>query len=223
MNSLKHVFAISLAASALNGTLLATDLPRTADHDYDAPRPGSYQLPIVMRAADGEVLDSNGRSLRLSELTHGRVTVMSFIYTRCASANACPMATGVLMQLHRLTADDAALAKNLRLVSMSFDPSNDTPERMTAYSALADSSKPAAEWRFITTASPEKLKPILDAYGQAVDRKKNPNDPTGPLNHTLRVFLIDRDGNVRNIYSSGTLDVRLVLADVKTLLAEPSR
>jgi cytochrome oxidase Cu insertion factor (SCO1/SenC/PrrC family) len=220
MNILQYVLVMSLAATALNSAVLAADLPRTADHDYDAPVPGSYQLPIVMRAADGEILDANGRPLRLSELTHGRVTVMSFIYTRCASANACPMATGVLMQLHRLTAEDAVLAKRLRLVSMSFDPSNDTPARMTAYSALAGSDKSAAEWRFITTASQAKLKPILDAYGQAVDRKKNPNDPTGPLNHTLRVFLIDRDGNIRNIYSSGTLDVRLVLADIKTLLAE---
>ncbi len=92
---------------------------------------------------------------------------------------------------------------------------------MAAYSTLADSRKSAAEWRFLTTASPDKLAPILGPYGQAVDRKKNPNDPTGPLNHTLRVFLIDRAGNIRNIYSSGTLDVRLVLADVKTLLAEP--
>ena len=220
MNIFKHVFAMSLAIAALNGTLLATDLPRTADHDYDAPLPGSYKLPIIKRAADGEVLDSDGRPLRLSELTHGRVTVMSFIYTRCAAAKACPMATGVLMQLHRLSSEDAALAQNLRLVSMSFDPTTDTPERMNAYSALADSSKSAAEWRFVTTASQEKLNPILDAYGQAVDRKRNPNDPTGPLNHTLRVFLIDREGNIRNIYSSGTLDVRLVLADVKTLLAE---
>jgi cytochrome oxidase Cu insertion factor (SCO1/SenC/PrrC family) len=220
MNIFKHVFAMSLAIAALNGTLLATDLPRTADHDYDAPLPGSYKLPMVKRAADGEVLGSNGRPLSLSELTHGRVTVMSFIYTRCAAAKACPMATGVLMQLHRLSSEDAALAKNLRLVSMSFDPTTDTPERMTAYSALADRSKSAAEWRFVTTASQERLNPILDAYGQAVDRKRNPNDPTGPLNHTLRVFLIDRDGNIRNIYSSGTLDVRLLLADVKTLLAE---
>jgi cytochrome oxidase Cu insertion factor (SCO1/SenC/PrrC family) len=220
MNILQYVFVMSLAATALNSAVLAADLPRTADHDYDAPVPGSYQLPIVMRAADGEILDANGRPLRLSELTHGRVTVMSFIYTRCASANACPMATGVLMQIHRLSAEDTVLAKKLRLVSMSFDPSNDTPDRMTAYSALAGSDKSAAEWRFITTASQGKLKPILDAYGQAVDRKKNPNDPTGPLNHTLRVFLIDRDGNIRNIYSSGTLDVRLVLADIKTLLAE---
>jgi cytochrome oxidase Cu insertion factor (SCO1/SenC/PrrC family) len=55
-----------------------------------------------------------------------------------------------------------------------------------------------------------------------VDTKKNPFDPTGPLNHTLRVFLIDPDGNIRNIYSSDTLDPRLVLADVRTLLMQPA-
>jgi len=107
-------------------------------------------------------------------------------------------------------------------VSMSFDPAGDTPQRMAAYSGWARERKSAAEWRFITTSSPVELQPILDAYGQAVDRKKNPFDPTGPLNHTLRVFLIDREGRVRNIYSSGTLDPRLVLADVRTLMAEPS-
>jgi cytochrome oxidase Cu insertion factor (SCO1/SenC/PrrC family) len=80
--------------------------------------------------------------------------------------------------------------------------------------------KPGAEWHFLTTRSQAQLRPILEAYGQAVDRKENPADPTGPLNHTLRVFLIDRYGNIRNIYSSGTLDVRLVLADVRTLLLE---
>ncbi len=70
--------------------------------------------------------------------------MLSFIYTRCASAKARPHATGVLMDLHELSADDAALAKKLRLVS----------------------------------------------------------------------------GRIRNIYSSGTLDLRLVLADVKTLALE---
>lgn len=196
---------------------------RPSHQDYDAPVPGSYALPVVKPAADGEVLDSKGRALRLQELTRGRVTVMSFIYTRCAAAQACPMATGVLMQLHQLSAEDARLAREMRLVSMSFDPENDTPARMAAYSALAEGRQPASEWRFVTTASPEKLNPILDAYGQAVDRKRNPKDPTGPLNHTLRVFLIDEECNIRNIYSSATLDVRLVLADVRTLLLEQSQ
>lgn len=217
---MRSIFLFLFLLVFLDGSLWASDLQRSVDHDYDAPAAGSYKLPIVKPAADGEVLDSNGQSLRLRELTHGRITVMSFIYTRCAAAKACPMATGVLSQIRRVSEQDAALAKHLRLVSLSFDPANDTPERMAAYSTLADKGVPGAEWRFLTTASREKLQPILDAYGQAVDRKANPRDPTGPLNHVLRVFLIDRTGNIRNIYSSSTLDLRLVLADIKTLLAE---
>jgi cytochrome oxidase Cu insertion factor (SCO1/SenC/PrrC family) len=56
-----------------------------------------------------------------------------------------------------------------------------------------------------------------------VDKRPDAANPQGPLYHTLRVFLIDRDGRVRNIYSSATLDRRLVLADVKTLLLEEGK
>jgi cytochrome oxidase Cu insertion factor (SCO1/SenC/PrrC family) len=198
----------------------AVSLAPNSEFEYPTPEPGTYKLPVIKPAADGSVLDSRGRPLRLRELTQGRVTVLSFIYTRCAAAKACPYATGVLLQLHRLSAEDSELARNLRLVSMSFDPGADTPSRMAAYAALAGQNPTACDWRFITTASQRDLRPILENYGQAVDRKLNPNDPTGPLNHTLRVFLIDRQGNIRNIYSSGTLDPRLVLADVRTLIME---
>jgi len=192
----------------------------SGDYDYAVPAPGTYRLPVIKKAGDGEVVDPQNHSLHLRNLTRGRVTVMSFIYTRCAAAKACPYATGVLMQLHQESQTDPALAKEMRLVSISFDPAGDTPERMAAYSTLARTNGPAAEWNFVTTRSQAELQPILDSYGQAVDKRPNPNDPQGPLYHLLRVFLIDSEGKVRNIYSSGTLDPRLVLADVKTLLAE---
>ncbi len=221
MNRLSNLILASVVvASLLGGGSPAAELPRSAEHDYDPPAPGSYKLPPIKLAADGDVIDSEGRPLRLRDLTQGRVTVMSFIYSRCADAKACPMATGVLRELHQLSTDDPALAEGMRLISLSFDPANDTPAQMSAYAAVAQTNKAASEWRFLTTASAQKLQPILDAYGQSVRRKENPNDPTGPLNHNLRVFLIDREGRIRNIYSSGTLDVRLVLADVQTLLAE---
>jgi protein SCO1/2 len=193
------------------------------DADYVPPVPGTYTLPVIKPAGDGEVVDSQNHSLHLRDVTHGRVTVMSFIYTRCAAAKACPFATGVLRQLHQQSQDDPALVKGMRLVSMSFDSAADTPERMAEYSTLARSARPSAEWKFLTTRSQAQLQPILDAYGQAVNKRSNPNDPQGPLYHILRVFLIDADGNVRNIYSSDTLDPRLVLADVKTLLSERTR
>jgi cytochrome oxidase Cu insertion factor (SCO1/SenC/PrrC family) len=216
--------ALSIALIGIASAVLAEDglTSRTAEYDYDSPVPGTYALPVIKPAADGALLDVNGQPVRLRALTHGRITVMSFIYTRCAAAKACPYATGVLLELHRISAADAALAKQMRLVSMSFDPMNDTPERMANYSGLSEQYPNAAPWHFVTTRSQTELQPILDAYGQAVDRKKNPLDPTGPLNHSLRVFLVDQNGNIRNIYSSDTLDIRLVLADVRTLILENS-
>ncbi|HEV2841518.1 MAG TPA: SCO family protein [Chthoniobacterales bacterium] len=216
--SIAPLFLLTTAAISL-----AADLPRDPDYDYDPPGPGSYTLPVVKAAADGALLESDGKSLNLRDLTHGRVTVLSFIYTRCAAGKACPYATGVLNQLHLLSADDQSLAKNMRLVSMSFDPDYDTPQRLASYSEAIRETKSGCEWRFATAKSRAELESILVAYGQTVDKRLNPADPQGPLYHILRVFLIDRDGRIRNIYSSGTLDPRLVLADVKTLLLEEAK
>ena len=206
------------------GTATADDLfPRTSEYDYDPPVPGSYSLPVIEKAADGELIDSSGKSIRLCDLTHGRITVLGFIYTRCAAPRACPYATNVFGQLQLVSAKEGTLAKNMRLVSVSFDPEYDTPKHLAEYSDWVRETKTGCEWRFATAKSSAELAPILNAYGQAVDKRPNANDPQGPLYHTLRVFLIDRDGRIRNIYSSGTLDPRLVLADVKTLLIEESR
>src|SRR6266567_540492 len=198
-------------------------LSHDTDYDYDPPLPGSYTLPVIKVAPDGAIIDSDSKSLRLRDLTRGRITVLSFIYTRCAAPKACPYATGVLNQLHALSADDKALANNMRLLSMSFDPDYDTPQRLANYSEAMRDENSGCEWLFATAKSNAELDPILNGYGQAVDKRSNPGDPQGPLYHILRMFLIDRKGRIRNIYSSATLDPRLVLADVKTLLLEETK
>lgn len=198
-------------------------LPRASDYDYEAPVPGSYTLPVIKVAADGALIDSSNKAVQLRDLTHGQITVLGFIYTRCAAPRACPYATNVFDQLHSVSAKDKALTQNMRLVSVSFDPEHDTPQHLAEYSEWVRETKSGCEWRFATAKSRAELKPILAAYNQAVDKRLNPADPQGPLYHTLRVFLIDRHGRIRNIYSSGTLDPRLVLADVKTLLLEEAK
>jgi protein SCO1/2 len=220
-----RLFTITLAVFSAAIALVSADKdpPRDSDCDYDPPVPGSYTLPVVKTAADGALLDSNGKAVNLRDLTHGRITVLGFIYTRCAAPKACPYATNVFGQLQLVSAKDKALAKNMRLVSLSFDPEHDTPQHLAEYSEWVRETKSGCEWRFATAKSRAELNVILDAYGQAVDERSNPADPQGPLYHILRVFLIDPEGRIRNIYSSGTLDSRLILADVKTLLLEEAR
>src|SRR4030095_16809927 len=94
------IFTLLVArTSATAGEVFSRD----PDHDYDPPAPGSYSLPVVRVDPDGALLDSNGKKLHRRDLAHGRVTVLSFIYTRCAAPKACPYATGVLSQLHRVS------------------------------------------------------------------------------------------------------------------------
>ena len=220
-----RVWLVTLAifCAGIMLTLAENNSSRDGDYDYDPPAAGSYSLPVIKPAVDGALLDSNNKSVQLRDLTRGRITVLSFIYTRCAAPKACPYATGVLTQIHDLSVDDKALTKSMRLVSLSFDPEYDTPQRLAAYSDNVRDQKSGCEWSFAAAKSRAELETILAAYDQAVDKRQNPADPQGPLYHTLRVFLIDREGRIRNIYSSGTLDPRLVVADVKTLLLENAR
>jgi protein SCO1 len=196
------------------------EIGRSSAYDYDAPEPGSYSLPVLKPAADGQVLDTSGKPSSLRALLEGRISVVSFIYTRCASPTACPHATGVLRTIHQISQEDRTIADNAQLITLSFDPAHDTPERMASYSKWVVSENPGADWLFLTTPSEQHLAPILKDYGQAIDRKQNPYDPLGPLFHPVRVYLVDRKGRIRNIYSFGMLDPRLILTDIRTLLLE---
>ena len=194
---------------------------RTQDYDYDPPMPGSYQLPPIKAAGDGWVLDTRGERRRLQQVMDGHITVLAFIYTRCSDPQGCPLSMTLLYDLLYVSHQDPAMGANLRLVALSFDPGHDTPEVMAEY-AGEEQTKGAerSQLVFLTTESRADLEPILEAYDQSIGRKLDAADSFGPYTHQLKVFLIDRQARVRNIYSLGFLDPRLVITDVRTLLLE---
>ncbi|MGH8591132.1 MAG: SCO family protein [Gammaproteobacteria bacterium] len=136
----------------------------------------------------------------MHRLYAGRIVVLSLIYTHCADAEGCPWASFTLAQTTRWPEGDPRLASRVRFVSLSFDPTGDTPEVMARYGR---SFSKDADWAFVTTRSPEALAPILAAYDQRLDRDEGSG---GGIAHLLRVFLIDEAGFTRNIYSSAFLD-----------------
>jgi cytochrome oxidase Cu insertion factor (SCO1/SenC/PrrC family) len=186
---------------------------------YELAAPGSYHLPRIEQAAGGQVLDDRSGKRDLRDFLGGKVTVLAFIYTRCG--DVCPMATMRLSEFRDMAVGRGDLKSAVRLVTLSFDPAFDTPEVMADYaSAWRDEDRSGLEWAFLTTTSAEALRPILKAYGQPVAPKRNANDPSGPISHLMRVFLIDRDEGIRNIYSADFLDARLIMNDVLTLVGK---
>jgi hypothetical protein len=60
----------------------------------------------------------------------------------------------------------------------------------------------------------------LAAYNQTLGAMPEQQSSTGTLTHIFRAFLVDREGDIRNIYSLDFLDPKLVLNDVRTLLLD---
>ena len=202
-----------------NKKTIAEILPRSQEHNFVPPIPGTYQLASIKPAADGSVIGIDGKSVSLMQRMKGKITVLSFIYTLCSDAKGCPLAMATLFETHDASKFFPEIAENARFISLSFDPLRDTPEAMEsyAYPVLADpQANTKIPWEFLTTKSVDQLKPILKAYGQVI----NPSVDGETIAHLLRLYLIDKKGVVRNIYGLGFLDPRLLFADIKTLLME---
>jgi len=192
--------------------------------DYELPAPGTYTLQRIMPAPDGEVVGLDGHPQRLARFTHDRITVLGFIYTTCIDPEGCPLAHRVFDSLQRSIIETPALRGRVRLVTLSFDPARDTPAALRAYAGHrpADDHSGAA-WYFFTTRSTRQLTPLVEGFGQdvrvSVDRLGGL--PRREISHVLKVFLIDRSGIIREIYSSLFLHPQTVLNDIETLLMEP--
>jgi cytochrome oxidase Cu insertion factor (SCO1/SenC/PrrC family) len=106
-------------------------------------------------------------------------------------------------------------------VSLSFDPLNDTHESMQAYGGKHAQSGGPLPWHFLTTRSMRQLKPILDAFGQEIEVEQDERGrSTRTISHMLKLFLIDREGRVREIYSTAFLHPEAMLNDIRTLVME---
>ena len=188
---------------------------------YPLPPVGSYTLPALGTAADGTVLDATGRSRQLHELFDGKYVLLGFIYSNCSDINGCPLTAHVFYQIKARMQQDAELADKLKLISLSFDPASDTPEVMAHYANNFRYAGNLGDWQFVTTDSEQTLAPILNAYNQQVQRDvASDGSSSVGFSHILRVFLIDPQKRIRNIYNVDFLHQALVLNDIKTLIRQ---
>jgi len=90
---------------------------------------GAYR-EVGETAPDFTLLDQEGRAVAMNRF-RGKQVMMNFIFTRCPVANMCPAATMRMTAVQK--AARAAGITNLELVSISFDPANDTPGVLKEY------------------------------------------------------------------------------------------
>jgi protein SCO1 len=190
--------------------------------DFVLPEPGTYELQRIMRAPDGPVLTVDGGLDKLSRFTRDRITLLGFIYTSCTDPQGCPMAYRVFDRLKDEIRATPALKDEVQLVTLSFDPARDSPSVMKRYAGSQVEDEGGVRWYFLTTPSVRELLPLVEGFGQDVQYSvdRSTGRPVRQLSHVLKVFLIDRSGYVREIYTSTFLHPRAIIGDIKTLLME---
>lgn len=201
------------------GALLLPAAPRPArPHEPAAPRghqPAGQpvspnpSLGIIRPAPDFTLLDLQGRSVRLSDF-RGRVVLLSFVYTSCPGA--CPLITQRMALLQARLRGGGHFPSRVVLVSVTVDPDRDSAAALARY-AKGFSADPEG-WRFLRER-PERLRPVLAAYDEWTKSLEGDE-----VDHPARVYLIDPQGRIREIYSLSVFDERQALLDIQALLRE---
>jgi cytochrome oxidase Cu insertion factor (SCO1/SenC/PrrC family) len=215
MSALSFVGIAGTASASIDPGLATA--PRM---EFLPPPPGSYRLQNIQRVADAVLLDRTGQPVRLSAVTQGKITLLTFFYTYCVDPLGCPFAHTTLANLRDRVRGDRTLTGRVRFVSVSLDPTHDTPAAIASYSQEF-TVDPKFEWRFLTARRVPDLLPVLNDFGQDVsvdvDEKGR---ATRTLHHMLKMFLIDDRGEVREVYSLAFLQPQVMFNDIKTLALE---
>ncbi len=113
-----------------------------------------------VRIPDVEVFDQNGKRLKFrSDLIDDKTVAINFIFTTCTAI--CPPLTATF---RRVQQEVIAQKLPVQLISISVDPTTDTPERLHEFAAKF---KAEPGWTFVT-GDKAAIDSILQALGTAV-------------------------------------------------------
>jgi protein SCO1/2 len=150
------------------------------------PKP---ELPKLFPVPDVKLVDETGRAVSLGSMK-GKVTVYDFIFTNCVGS--CPIMTNNMRALTPKVEKDAPV----RFVSISVDPTRDTPAVLAAY---AKRTRNDPRWTFLTGNRDDIVKLSVQGF------KLSAGDPMPggeALLHSSKFAVADKNGVIRGYYDA---------------------
>ena len=166
------------------------------------------RLAVIADAPDFALHDPTGKRVRLSDL-RGQTVLVAFIYTTCTTT--CPILSRQMAKLQGELKREKLLAGRVMMYSVTVDPARDSAAVLARYAS--DLRADPAGWLFLRDSA-EALGSVLDAY-----REWTKAMPDGEIDHPARLYLIDAQGRIREIYSLAFFDPRQALIDIRTLVS----
>jgi protein SCO1/2 len=154
-------------------------------------------LEVLGDVPQFELISQDGQPFH-SQMLAGKVWVADFIYTTCPGP--CPRMTSEMREVQDAVSKTPAIANNIRLVSFTVDPANDTPPAM---------------WYFLTGPIP-----VLQTLDRDAFKLGNID---ASMQHSTRFVLVDQRGRIRRYYDSSEASaIPNVISDLSALARESS-
>lgn len=210
----------------LTATLLASDTSDVLDQivivgqaKADYPPPVQYNpLTPGESVPNFSFLNQSDKTIHLAQF-HGKVLLITFIYTRCPLASYCPRMSRNFAEIDKALAEDPSLYKRTHLLSVSFDPAYDTPKVLRSYGGAYTGKYTQETFRHWDFAAPPQkdLSKVLRFFLVGVTPGQSHT-----LNHSLSTVVITPDGKIYKWYPTNDWQPQQLLSDVKELLKDKS-
>ena len=163
--------------------------------------------PMAWLLGDG----LSGESLYSVLARPGRVTIVSFIYTRCPSV--CK-ALGSSFQQLQAAVSAPALHSGIQLLSISFDPAHDDMAQLHRYATLWRADP--RHWHVAAVPDAAQLQALLKAWQVVVIP-----DGLGGYEHNAALLVVDAGGRLVRIFDDSDSGAALAFASSLLQAAHP--
>lgn len=146
---------------------------------------------------DFSFTNQSGKRISLRQY-HGKVLLVTFIYTRCPFPDFCPRMSSNFSEIYKQVDASPGLAST-HLLSVSFDPEHDTPKVLRDYAfSVAHTREPALfeHWEFAAPSSAD-LPRLADFFALTIKPEG------GTITHNLSTAVIGPDGKIVKWYHGG--------------------
>ena len=145
---------------------------------------------IVLRGANDlmppmALWDQNGKLLFKKDFL-GQPIAINFIFTRCRNAQMCPASTQCMKRLAD-ELDKYPELKNIKLISVSFDPQNDSPGILNTYATGYGIN--STRHHFLT-GDANQIKDLMRQYGILTTQSD------GTIIHNAALIIVSPEGRI---------------------------
>lgn len=169
---------------------------------------GTQAQPAALQGL--KLVDQQHQPLTATTLQR-QVVLLHFVFTTCSST--CPLQVRELAEVHAALPDD--VRRQVRFVSVSVDPLQDTPASLAAFARRLGADRPG--WHFVTGA-PVQVEQLIDRM-QVMDlRKPNPKSE----DHRTSLYLFNAAGTLVQRYGGVPVDRPRLVAEITQVARLPA-